>query len=178
MKREIQVVAVGDVPSNVLEHICTAITCEPSSRTFGRPCRIGAALPKPDYAFDARRKQYSADAILRRLRAGDAERVLGVADLDLFVPGLNFVFGLADPVHRRAVIALPRLRESVYGKPENEPLFIERAVKEAVHELGHTYGLGHCANPRCVMAFSNTLADTDYKRRDFCATCEAKLQSK
>lgn len=56
-----------------------------------------------------------------------------------------------------------------------ESLFHLRAVKEAVHELGHTYGLGHCRNPRCVMSFSNSLRDVDRKERDFCPSCRRKL---
>jgi archaemetzincin len=74
-----------------------------------------------------------------------------------------------------AIIALPRLRQSFYGLPEDEALYHERAVKEAVHEMGHTYGLGHCRNRRCVMAFSNSLLDTDAKSRHFCARCHPLL---
>jgi len=46
---------------------------------------------------------------------------------------------------------------------------------EAVHELGHTYGLGHCGNPRYVMFFSNSLMDTDRKGSEFCPSCKSKL---
>jgi len=74
-----------------------------------------------------------------------------------------------------AVIALPRLRQGFYGLPGDEALFHQRAVKEATHELGHTYGLGRCRNPRCVMCFSNSLRDVDRKERDFCPSCRRKL---
>ena len=57
----------------------------------------------------------------------------------------------------------------------DDALFLQRAVKEAVHELGHTCGLGHCRNPRCVMFFSNTLHDTDVKGPGFCTACRDKL---
>ena len=59
--------------------------------------------------------------------------------------------------------------------PPGGTLFLERAVKEAVHELGHTYGLGHCRDPRCIMYFSNTLHDTDLKGPGFCAACGEKV---
>jgi archaemetzincin len=104
-----------------------------------------------------------------------AERLLGLVDLDLYTPGLNFVFGQASMGGREALIALPRLRQSFYGLADDEALFHERAIKEAVHELGHTYGLGHCPDATCVMHFSNSLPDTDFKGKGFCAVCKAAL---
>lgn len=103
----------------------------------------------------------------------DAKRLLGVIDSDLFVPGLNFIFGLA--YGNTAVIALTRLRPEYYGEEKNERLFKERALKEAIHELGHTFGLAHCPDIRCVMHFSNKLADTDIKGPSFCRVCSARL---
>jgi len=170
MNSEIAVVAVGGIPASVLAHLCAALT-----KTFERPCRVGEILPAPERAFDPRRAQYSARALLQQLRPRQAERVLGVVDLDLYVPELNFVFGLADWREKRAVIALPRLRQQFYGARDDEALFLARAVKEAVHELGHTCGLEHCHDRWCVMAFSNSLADTDYKEQGFCPTCRKRL---
>jgi len=163
-------VSVDKIETSVLTQLCTAL-----ARTFGRECRIGTPLPSPDYAYNPHRKQYVADPILKRLHPGNSERVLGVVDLDLYVPDLNFVFGLADRFGRRAVIALPRLRQSFCGGRDDETLFSARIVKEAVHELGHTYGLGHCRDRRRVMAFSNSLMDTDYKNQEFCPRCQEQL---
>jgi archaemetzincin len=53
-----------------------------------------------------------------------------------------------------------------------------RALKEAVHELGHTLGLVHCPEAGCVMHFSNTLADTDCKSHRLCAMCERKRNAR
>lgn len=167
---EIALVPIGHVEARVMTHLSAVIEA-----TFGRKCFVREPLPTPEYAYDTRREQYSAHSILARLRAGAAERILGVADLDLYVPELNFVFGLADRGGRRAVIALPRLRSSFYRERENEALFLERAAKEAIHELGHTYGLTHCPNPRCVMHFSNWIGDTDVKQAQFCATCRLRV---
>jgi archaemetzincin len=132
-------------------------------------------VPASERAFDPRRAQGSAQSLLQQLLPRRAERVLGVVDLDLYVPELNFVFGLADWRERRAVIALPRLRQRFYGGRDDEALFLARVVKEAVHELGHTFGLEHCRDRRCVMTFSNSLADTDDKGQGFCPRCRRRL---
>jgi len=95
---------------------------------------------------------------------------LGVTNRDLYVPGLNFVFGLASLINRACVISLARLVD------KDEDLYLSRVVKEAVHELGHLFGMQHCDNARCVMHFSNCLAGTDYKREIFCKGCEPKCK--
>lgn len=127
----------------------------------------------PEDAYDRLRVQYRAEAFLgiaTRVAGAAGKRVLGVTDRDLYTENLNFVFGLAESPGRAAVISLARLRQSTDDARRRA-----RAVKEAVHELGHTFGLGHCPDPRCVMHFSNTLADTDRKGREFCPSCRARL---
>jgi archaemetzincin len=99
-----------------------------------------------------------------------------VTEHDLYGPSLNFVFGEADLGNRVAIISLSRLSPGFYGFSEDVERFQERALKEAVHELGHTYGLGHCSNPLCVMHFSNSLLDTDIKKATFCPECEKRFK--
>jgi len=173
MEKPIYLMPVGPVEERLLEAIARGV-----ERTFGRPCRVGKRLVDSDYAYDRRRRQYRVGEILlhlRRLDMPQAHRLLGLVDQDCYTPRLNFVFGQAVAGGRDAVVALPRLRQGFYGLPKDEPLFQERAIKEAVHELGHTYGLGHCPNPRCVMHFSNSLADTDIKGATFCERCRREL---
>jgi archaemetzincin len=54
-------------------------------------------------------------------------------------------------------------------------LFFERVLKEAIHEFGVSRGLKSCPDPRCVMHFSNSLADIDKKRNTLCRECRDKL---
>ncbi|MEM3703412.1 MAG: archaemetzincin family Zn-dependent metalloprotease [Candidatus Bathyarchaeia archaeon] len=138
-------------------------------------------LNLPLETLDKLRMQYRSDLILSLIQeyAGEEKaltRVLGVVDVDIFVPGLNFVFGEAECPGKVALISLWRLRPEFYNAPQNFELFVERSTKEAVHELGHTLGLKHCTNPFCVMYFSNSIFETDRKNL-FCKGCYLKAQS-
>jgi archaemetzincin len=170
-------VAFGPVDRGLMRKVA-----EETGRILGLTVEIApAALEIPKNAYDRRRDQHLSDAFLaelRRKRPVPRATVLGITQVDLYTPGLNFVFGQADMSERVAVISLCRLRPEFWGRPRNEPLLLERAVKEAVHELGHTFGLPHCPNPSCVMHFSNSLADTDRKGKVFCPSCECKLPAR
>jgi archaemetzincin len=124
-------------------------------------------------AYNPHRRQYNAGVLLNYTRRARKHLpILGVTGADLYAEGLNFVFGLAESPGKAAVISLRRLHSGT-----DDALFRARAVKEAVHELGHTFGLGHCTNPRCVMYFSNSLADTDRKGRVYCPKCRDKMMA-
>jgi archaemetzincin len=130
------------------------------------------------FAHDARRNQYHATSILRRI--GDLEpdedvRVIGVTRVDLFVPILSFVFGEAELGGRCAVVSLQRLDERFYGLPARQELLRERLVKEAVHELGHTFGLRHCDDWRCVMTSCHAVDRLDVKGAEFCQECRSHV---
>ncbi|NWF93659.1 MAG: archaemetzincin family Zn-dependent metalloprotease [Syntrophaceae bacterium] len=165
-------VPIGDVDPKVIETLRHDL-----ARAFKKKILLARGMPQPDYAFNRRRNQYLSTAILKAMAEKKAysiyEKVLGIIDHDLYVPRLNFVFGEAG--RDVAIISLTRLRNEFYNLPKDLPLFRKRVLTEAVHELGHTYGLGHCGNPHCVMFFSNSLIDTDAKGPDFCARCKAKL---
>lgn len=173
--RGIALVPFGSIDPSLLTFLAGEL-----ETVSGRRVMVLPLLPLPEAAYDARRKQYRAMVFLQRLlplKAEGWERLLGIADVDLYVPGLNFVFGEADPMAGVAVFSLFRLRPAS-GLPEARDRFRRRILTEAVHELGHTYGLGHCPDPACVMCFSNSLADTDRKEPAFCERCQAGLLHK
>lgn len=130
------------------------------------------------FAYDEKRKQHSAEEILKKAeknKKADNEKWLFIVDFDLYCSGLNFVFGVANPYSGVSIISLTRLRQLFYGKREDERLFIERVKKEASHELGHLFYLGHCQNKKCVMRFSNSIYETDEKTAFFCNRCREIL---
>jgi archaemetzincin len=170
---EIYILGINKVDSTLLEKLSTDL-----EKIFGQKIRVNQIQLDLEFAYNPERKQYYSSAILEKLRdtgSGTGERVLGLVDVDLYVPDLNFVFGEADVVEKRAVISTKRLRQEYYGLPKDEELFLDRTLKESVHELGHTYGLGHCSDSNCVMYFSNSLQDTDFKSSSFCEGCKRKL---
>jgi archaemetzincin len=168
----IVLVAVGEVDRKALD-----LLKDDLSKIFHRSVSIGKGMPEPDYAFNRKRNQYLSTAILNAIMEQKEyeayEKILGIVDHDLYVPELNFVFGEAS--RRAAVISLTRLGQAFYHLPADQSLLQRRVLTEAVHELGHTFGLGHCKNPRCVMFFSNSLIDTDRKGSEFCPECGGKL---
>ncbi|MGQ9803222.1 MAG: archaemetzincin family Zn-dependent metalloprotease [Anaerolineae bacterium] len=172
MPREVLLVPIGEVEPDLL----TWLTAELEA-ALGCPVTVGEPVPIPREGYDPHRRQYRGESMLATLRAvsAPAGRILGLVEADCYAPGLNFIFGQATLRGREAFVALSRLRPSFYGLPDDPVLFRQRALKEALHELGHTWGLGHCPDPRCVMHFSNTLHDTDVKGASFCSRCRKQL---
>jgi archaemetzincin len=168
----ILLIAVGEVKIKVIETLRYDL-----NKAFKEQVWIAKGMSHPDYAFNKKRSQYLSTAILKAMTGRKEsviyEKILGIIDLDLYVPKLNFVFGEAR--QRVAIISLTRLRNEFYNLPKDEMLFRKRVLTEAVHELGHTYELRHCTNPHCVMFFSNSLIDTDLKGPDFCQRCKSKV---
>jgi len=163
---------IGEIDCEVLAGISAGLVS-----TFANPVRLKAAISIPEGSYVPARDQYLADLVLTHLKQcqnGD-DRLLGVTDINLFSQGLNFVFGKADYLNRIGVISLTLLKQENYGLPRDTALLIDRAQKEAVHELGHTFGLGHCQDGACVMHFSNSLIDTDVKKINFCGRCQPRL---
>lgn len=169
MEPRVVLVSVGEVPEGLAEWLRPEL-----GETLGLEVVGRERIPLQDDWFDPVRRQCRGPDILDALGSVDrrvGDHILGLVESDCYAGGLNFVFGQASPRSRDAFVALPRLRQSFYGRPRDERLFRERVLKESLHELGHTWGFEHCGNPRCVMYFSNTLADTDAKSTEFCAEC-------
>jgi archaemetzincin len=172
----ITLVPMGRLPTELLRWIQGRL-----SETLRRSVTVGKPVGLPPAAYHAQRQQYLGEAILAAMRPlplPPGTQAVALVDGDCYAPGLSFVFGQAARGGNMAFVALPRLRQSFYGEPEDADLFGARVLKEAIHELGHTWNLAHCPDVRCVMHFSNTLEDTDLKGVEFCAHCQKRLGGK
>lgn len=148
------------------------------ARAYGFTTRRLPPLPLPEGALDAGREQYDATVLLRAgLLAAPAEatRLLVVTDHDIFVPMLTFIFGQAQVNGPGAILSLARLRQEFYHLPPRRDLLVERALKETLHELGHTFGLVHCRDLSCAMALSINVTNIDVKGAAYCRACAANL---
>jgi len=175
---KVLIIPIGKIDGEILDYLQKEM-----ENRFNFKVEIDQALEKPNYAFNPQRNQYSAITILKRIEQAKSGQIkLGIADIDLYIPDFNFVFGVASPLAKIAVISITRLRENLVDDiylslPFSKSLvFKERTIKEAIHELGHIFGLNHCKDPKCVMHFSNNLSETDRKSSNFCLNCQKKLK--
>lgn len=151
------------------------------SEVFKLPVSILQSSLPLDEGHDPVRNQFNSSWILSRLLKLAPEescKIIGVTEVDLYVPVLTFVFGEAQVEGKVAVVSSYRLRDELYGLPKNPERLKERLEKEAIHELGHTFGLIHCRDPECVMHSYTYAEEIDFKFKDFCDTCSALLNRK
>jgi len=125
-------------------------------------------------------RQYDGESILERLEktltVPQRCKILGIIDGDIKGIRKIHLFGLTNLKNSCALISINRLRGSFYRKYEEKALFELRILKEAVHELGHAFGLKHCKND-CVMNYSKSLEEVDKRQKEFCVICERELKS-
>ena len=148
---------------------------------FGLPIRHQTINMTTERFYDAKRAQYHSTSILKELLyslPSDAAKAIGIFPFDLFIPILTFVFGEAQLNGKVALVSTARLQQEFYGVPSNELLFKRRLIKEVKHELGHTFGLVHCARRSCVMSLATNIADVDQKGLVFCDGCRDILKPK
>ncbi len=166
--RVMQLAAIGNAPPALLRELEAPL----SSQLGVTPLYARVSLAAPSYAFNKDRNQYHSNAIMRRLvpllEAG--QTILGLVDVDLFVPDSGFVFGEADRESRAAVLSIARLRQGA-----DETLLRRRVQVEGLHQAGHLVGLSYCEDARCAMFLATTLADVDRKQTALCHICRNEL---
>jgi archaemetzincin len=185
MKKIIELIKIGDLDQSLLLRLNDDLKSTFSKFNISiKINRDGFQLEEAEY--NSERSQYNADKILNRIikltKNYKVFRIMGVMDKDIFSKDYKFNFGIAQISRRVGLISITRLRESFYEeqgfihKKGDSLRKVElRTLKEAVHELGHTFGLEHCHN-YCIMRFSESLMDTDKKPAQFCESCLIKIK--
>ena len=173
--KPLRLLTIGNVQDELLRFLRSAL------REYLRvPCEIIPATLDPCGTFHAERRQYHSSHILAGMQnftSGECWRVLGVADLDVYLPILTVVFGEAQSDGHCALISAARLRQEFYGLAPDRELLEQRLLKEAIHEIGHTCDLTHCDNYLCAMAPSHAVEWIDIKDAALCHGCREKLES-
>jgi archaemetzincin len=173
--RIISLMSIGRVDAALLEPLAEGLT-----RRLQVACSIQPDGLEAEFAYNPQRRQYHSTELLKKILQkppGKGWKVLGVTEMDLYIPVLTFVFGEALVANGGAVVSAHRLHQEFYGMPPDRELLHERLLKEALHELGHTYGLRHCPDYSCVMSASYGVERIDLKRADFCSTCTRLMPS-
>ena len=164
---------VGELSTELMEALAAEV-----GRVFGCAIETGMVIEDLSFALDQNRQQYHSTLILDRLAASTPQRflkTLAIAQVDLFIPILTHVYGEAQLGGTACVVSTFRLNESRSGL-NIAPRYIERIVKEAIHELGHTFNLRHCPDHTCIMHYCRNEEDVDRKSDELCRYCKVMLE--
>jgi len=170
-KYRIIIAPIGAIDASLCETVG-----EEATRHFGFPSVITPFTEEIAYAFDSQRQQYHSTPILERLAQLAPPRtlkLLAITQVDLFIPILTHVYGEAQLGGMAAIVSGFRLQQELSGLHAES--FVQRMVKEALHELGHTFNLLHCKDRTCIMHYCRSIADVDRKSDQLCRYCRILL---
>lgn len=162
---------IGDIPIWMSDTIAKEV-----GAFFGFSARVEILLNDINFAYDAERNQYHSTIILEELAKNAPDKcvkIIAVTNEDLFIPILTHVYGEAQLGGKACVISIARLIAGLEVEIANKGC--KRIVKEAIHELGHTFDLRHCEDEMCIMHYCRRLEDVDRKSSQFCRYCNIFL---
>jgi archaemetzincin len=162
---------IGDIPLWMSDTIAKEVGV-----FFGFKARVVGVLDDISFAYDEGRFQYYSTRILEKLEENapdDCIKIIAVTKMDLFIPILTHVYGEAQLGGKACIISIARLIENSGAEVVNKGE--KRIIKEAVHELGHTFDLRHCEDEMCIMHYCRKIEDVDRKSDRFCRYCNVFL---
>ncbi len=164
---------MGDFAPDLLDPIGNEI-----KRIYGYPTGVLPLLDDLEFAFHPSRNQYHSTPILEQLACrapAGAIKIIALVEVDLFIPILTHVYGEAQLGGKACMVSTIRLNEGHSALNTQEP-FLGRIVKEAIHELGHTFKLRHCRDHTCLMHYCRNERDVDRKSDQLCRYCKVLLE--
>lgn len=171
----IGVIPIGEIdaifPKVIAAHISGYLNIQPI---------VLSPLDSPAYAFDKQRLQYNVATILNQLESTPlkgVEKIVGILNVDLFLPVFTHVFGEAKQGGKVALVSTFRLGGSPSAHATPSSLVLDRAAKVALHEACHLYGLTHCENRHCLMHFSGNLEELDIISFSLCRYCSSYFRN-
>ncbi len=170
----VHLLPVGNVKVSLLQDVRVMIP-----QKLKVACEILPYELDPTPCYHAERQQFHSSELLHRMQSlvrPKDWRLLAIADVDLYIPILKYVFGEAQMGGPCAVVSIHRLRQEFYGLAPDASLLSQRLLKESVHELGHTLNLRHCQDYTCVMASSHTVEWIDLRESALCDSCRAQVE--
>lgn len=172
LRKNIIISPIGDFDSNLISLVGQEV-----HRIFGYKTQIKPLMQNVDFALDDSRNQYHSTSIIGMLAdlvPPQAIKILAITRVDLYIPILTHVYGEAQLGGKACIISTHRLNEGL-GIGVWEP-FSLRVVKEAIHELGHTFNLRHCQSHTCCMHYCRSIKDVDRKSEQLCRYCKVLLE--
>ncbi|MGD9119040.1 MAG: archaemetzincin [Desulfobacterales bacterium] len=164
---------IGDFTPELLDRVRAEIKL-----LYGFQTDIRPLLKNLEFAFHTNRNQYHSTPILEQLALKappSALKVLAMVQVDLFIPILTHVYGEAQLGGKACIVSTIRLNEGHQSLDTQEP-YLSRIIKEAIHELGHTFKLRHCPQHTCLMHYCRNEGDVDRKSDQLCHYCKVLLE--
>lgn len=135
---------------------------------------IRKVIPLPTSAFYSPRNRYRADSIIKYLDhfASTDTVIIGLTSKDISTTKGNTrdwgIMGLSAEPGNACVVSTYRVSKTN---------LLSQLNKLTLHELGHTQGLPHCNNQKCIMRDAEGSNHFD-KETGFCQSCKSFLRSK
>lgn len=171
----IAILPLGSIDTGMVKRVIPYISKEYDNAQI----TLLAKVEMPSFAYFKPRNRWRAEKILAFLDSVPfkAAKIVGLTALDLSTTKDSYpdwgVFGYGWIGGKSCVCSIYRLKNK-----DTREQFDIRLRKLIIHELGHTYGLDHCAWPQCVMAdYKGTMASLDRTSWHLCVQCREKYRA-